>query len=167
MCEFNHEGSKVELVSDDKPILAKRFFKVQKGKLKSLHQNYEYDVAEKQTDKPDLNLSSGIYAYNYNNYCKYNYNNYHNYHNYNYNNYHNYNYYNYIVKSLVELSGMVIVHKANGYRAEKISIKVLLSLKDNENKRFLSHFNSEIQEIGDKLNIKVIPWQNGEPLPTI
>lgn len=166
MCEFSHEGSRIELVTE--PILAKRFFKlVKSNKLLSLNRKYIFDDKHKQTDPPKLDEDLGFYAYNNNYY--HNYNNYYYYNNNNYNNnYYNYDYYDYyIVKGLVKLSGQVVIHGYDGYRAEEIEIVALLSLKDNENKDFLTHFNDKVQKIGDKLNIKILPWQNGEPLPNI
>ena len=43
----------------------------------------------------------------------------------------------------------------------------IFSLKDHENKKFLTHFNERIEKVAKKLKVRVIPFQYGDALPII
>jgi len=165
MCEFSHEGSKLVQLKKSDALVGYRFWKLAFGEqtLKSLNQNFLYNRATvKSPKKPEIGDSLGFYNYNYNyNYNYYNNNNYY---------YHNYNYYNnnnyYIIMGTTILYGQTVTHR-DGNRSERMQIKAFFSLKDHENKKFLTHFNERIEKVAKKLKVRVIPFQYGDALPII
>jgi len=185
MCEFSHEGSKLVQLKKSDALVGYRFWKLAFGEqtLKSLNQNFLYNRATvKSPKKPEIGDSLGFYNYNYNyNYNNYNNYNYYNNNNYNYYNYYNYNYYNnynyhnynynyyynyYIIMGTTILYGQTVTHR-DGNRSERMQIKAFFSLKDHENKKFLTHFNERIEKVAKKLKVRVIPFQYGDALPII
>ena len=172
MCEFSHKDSVLIDISEDEALLGNRFWKLKRGGLlTSLYQNFVYASNKVSGPIPDLEGDLGFYSCNYNNYN--NYNNYHNNnnysyysYNYNYNNYYYDNYYSYyIVVGITKSFGKVVKHDL-GYRAEKIKIIALFTLKNHCDKNFLESFNSLVEKTASHLNVKTIPFQFGESIPS-
>src|SRR3990167_11523248 len=151
MCEFSHENSVLVDISEDEALLGNRFWKLERGGLlTSLCQNFVYATNKVSGPIPDLEGDLGFYSYNNNYYDNYNnyYNNYYSYYNDNYydNYYYNYNYHNYyIVVGITKSFGKVVKHDL-GYRAEKIKIIALFTLKNHCDKNFLESFNSLLKK---------------------
>src|SRR3990172_241668 len=150
MCEFSHKDSVLIDISEDEALLGNRFWKLKRGGLlTSLYQNFVYASNKVSGPIPDLEGDLGFYSCNYNNYN-------------NYNNYHNNNYY-YIVVGITKSFSKVVKHDL-GYRAEKIKIIALFTLKNHCDKNFLESFNSLVEKTASHLNVKTIPFQFGESI---
>src|SRR3990167_797942 len=135
MCEFSHKDSVLIDISEDEALLGNRFWKLKRGGLlTSLYQNFVYASNKVSGPIPDLEGDLGFYNYNYNNY----------------NYYYNYNYYSYyIVVGITKSFGKVVKHDL-GYRAEKIKIIALFTLKNHCDKNFLESFNSLVEKTDRK-----------------